>query len=76
MKQDTAGFSSNFFNLLLGAIMSVTTKTAIKEEIINLETDISYLQRDLQARYEADKIIAQIQRLEAERRQLLDRIGA
>jgi Tfp pilus assembly protein PilN len=56
--------------------MSITTKTVIKEEIINLETDISYLQRDLQARYEADKIIAEIQRLEAERRQLLDRLAA
>lgn len=56
--------------------MTVTTKIAIKEEIITLETDISYLQRDLQARYEADKIIAEIQKLESERRQLLNRLAA
>jgi len=54
----------------------ITTKAQLKTEIINLETDISYLQRDLQARYEADKIISEIQKLESERRQLLNRLAA
>lgn len=54
----------------------ITTKAQLKAEIINLETDISYLQRDLQARYEADKIIAEIQRKESERQKLLSRLSA
>jgi len=54
----------------------ITTKAQLKTEIINLETDISYLQRDLQARYEADKIIAEIQRKESERQKLLSRLSA
>jgi hypothetical protein len=54
--------------------LSPIAKAELRLELVNLETDISYLQRDLQARYEADKIMNQIKNLEINRQMLLQEL--
>ena len=54
--------------------LSPIAKAELRLELVNLETDISYLQRDLQARYEADKIMNEIKNLEINRQMLLQEL--
>ena len=54
--------------------LSPIAKAELRLELVNLETDISYLQRDLQARYEADKIMNEIKNLEMNRQMLLQEL--
>ena len=54
--------------------LSPVTKAKLRRELVNVEMDISYLQRDLQARYEAEKIMDEIRELENNRQMILNEL--
>lgn len=76
MFQCIAGVPSSFFNFVTEYTMSLSpvTKAKLRRELVNVEMDISYLQRDLQARYEAEKIMDEIRELENNRQMILNEL--
>ena len=68
--------SQLFFNFVTEYTMSLSpvTKAKLRRELVNVEMDISYLQRDLQARYEAEKIMDEIRELENNRQMILNEL--